>query len=116
MENILSENGNEAQERFVGRLKMLLAHGEFEKFHHELNTLSMWGGAGAVWEVYIEDKVRNSKFEHAIVELINLMENSQRIGRNLKSIRRMFRTNRGSSVKWSTHGQPISFSDENEDQ
>ena len=53
----------------------------------------MWGGSGAVWEVYIENKVEAKVFEKEIINLINLMEKSKILGRGKKPNKKIFINN-----------------------
>ncbi len=107
IEMILKINNNVAQANIVSRLLILLAHREFSRFQDELNSLEMWGGAGAVWEVHIDDSDLNVDFEKSIVLLIDLMQESQRLTRNLKRIRNIMRKGGGTLVTWDSDGTPI---------
>ena len=50
----------------------------------------MWGGSGAVWEIYIEDEIYYRKFQIEIINLINLMEDINILGKGIKLIRKLF--------------------------
>lgn len=50
----------------------------------------MWGGAGAVWEVYFENGDDMFAFEKDVATLINLMETVKIVGRGVKPIRKLF--------------------------
>jgi len=58
-----------------------------------INGIDMWGGAGAVWEVHIENKVDAKTFENEMLRLINLMEKTKVLGKGIKPIRRIFENN-----------------------
>ncbi len=44
------------------------------KFIKELNGVAMWGGAGAVWEVFIDDAILFQKFVGEIIKLVEYMK------------------------------------------
>ena len=64
-----------------------------EEFKKHINGVSMWGGSGAVWEVYIEDKNEAQKFEENMVKLINLMESTKILDSGIKPIKKIFLSN-----------------------
>jgi len=90
---ILESSGNIAQMRVIQTLIDSLETEEYRKFVKFTNSIDMWGGSGAVWEVYIEDNEKSLKFEKSIVALINLMEKTDILGRGIKPIRRIFQDN-----------------------
>ena len=61
---------------------------QFVKF---INSIDMWGGSGAVWEVYIENEIEAREFENELINIINLMEETNILGKGIKSIRRIFK-------------------------
>ena len=50
----------------------------------------MWGGSGAVWEVYFEDKNLQRKFSFEMLQLINLMEKTKVLGSGIKPLKKLF--------------------------
>jgi hypothetical protein len=70
-----------------------LKHNDIEGFIKSINSIDMWGGSGAVWEVYIEDKKEMKNFESEIIKLIDLMEDSKILERGIKPIRKIFKEN-----------------------
>ena len=68
----------------------LLLEENISQFILLINSINMWGGSGAVWEVYIENKVEAKVFEKEIINLINLMEKSKILGRGIKPIKKIF--------------------------
>ena len=90
---ILKKNGNTAQADFIKELIQLINQENFSSFTQSLKGVNMWGGAGAVWEVYIEDKESAKEFERSVIRLINIMEESKILGKGIKPIRKLFEKN-----------------------
>lgn len=86
----LNISGNDAQAGVVKKLTELMERDNKEQFIKLLNSASMWGGSGAVWEVYINDKVIEKEFQKEIVHLIDLMERTRILGKGIKPIRKAF--------------------------
>jgi hypothetical protein len=91
--NILDENNFTAQTKVVNALISLLIQQKDKEFSKLINGVDMWGGAGAVWEIYIEDSNIAREFEIEIVKLIDLMEKTNVLGRGIKPIRKIFKNN-----------------------
>ena len=91
--NILSKAELNAQVQVIVSLIDLLKQRKNEKFVNILNSIDMWGGSGAVWEVHIEDNQNAKKFEMEMINLIDLMEKSNVLGRGIKPIRKLFKEN-----------------------
>lgn len=59
------------------------------------------GGAGSLWDIILNDKKDNSKFERNVIDLINLMEKSQKLKYRVKKIRKYLQSGISSTaVKW----------------
>ena len=71
---ILSKNDSQNQSEVVNDILCLLEEDDYKRFVDFLNHENMWGGAGAVWETYIENTETQNRFQSNIVELIELME------------------------------------------
>jgi|GEM_PF-1480063 len=69
---VLSQNVGQAA--IVNDLIMLLEQGNYNSFLKLINSVDMWGGSGAVWEVGIENKKYEIAFRKEIINLIELME------------------------------------------
>jgi len=82
---------NMAQSKFIERLLNLLKEKHVDEFIKLINGIDMWGGAGAVWEVYIENKEEQKKFEKQMLSLIELMKKTDIMGSGIKSIEKIFR-------------------------
>lgn len=87
---ILIESGNDGQARVTQRLSNLLNERNIKEFVEIINSVDMFGGAGAVWEVYIFDKPLSRNFATEMIKLINLMEETNILGRGIKPIRKTF--------------------------
>ena len=69
---------------------LLLKQQNDAEFVRLLNSVDMWGGSGAVWEVYIEANDSAREFELEIIKLIDLMEKTNVLGKGIKQIRKYF--------------------------
>lgn len=90
LNEILLNSGNNPQADYVSLLIKLLQLKKYDQFISSINTVDMWGGAGAVWEVYIENKSNEMEFERHIVHLIDTMEKADLSGKRIKRIRKLF--------------------------
>lgn len=91
--NILSDENLNAQLNIILNLINLIELKRLNEFRETVNGIDMWGGSGAVWEVYIPDKIQALKFESHMIELINLMEATKNLGRGIKPIKKIFMDN-----------------------
>lgn len=94
IEKILTNADLSAQAQVASTLINSLNQRNSEEFVRLLNGIDMWGGSGAVWEVYIKDNNEAKKFEEKIIELIDLMEQANVLGKGIKPIRKLFKKNR----------------------
>jgi len=78
------------QAEVVEKLIELLTQENLEQFSKLLNSIDMWGGSGAVWEVYIDDPEGAKLFQKEMIRLIDLMEKTKALGRGIKQIREFF--------------------------
>ncbi len=90
IETILRQSELSGQANFVENVILKLASNDYEIFRAQMNSVEMWGGSGAVWEVYIENNEMQRKFQMAIIELINLMEQTKILGRGIRPLRNLF--------------------------
>ena len=91
---ILNLSGNNPQAEVIKRLSSAFDQNSSE-FYNEINSIDIWGGSGAVWEVGIEDADLSKKFEANMISLIDLMEQHKLINRlsGIKRIRKIFLNN-----------------------
>ena len=90
IETILRQNELLGQANFVENAILKLDSNDYEIFVTQMNSVEMWGGSGAVWEVYIENADMQRKFQTAIIDLINIMEETKILGRGIKPLRSLF--------------------------
>src|SRR5690606_34772381 len=81
---ILNKANLTTQNQVVENLVDLVSQQNDEQFIKLLNSSDMWGGSGAVWEVYIEDNDCAREFETEMIKLINLMEGQNVLGKGIK--------------------------------
>jgi hypothetical protein len=93
LHHILQRAEHYAQAEFVRKLMELIEIGDHPTFVRFINSVDMWGGAGAVWEVYLKTQNDEIEFEETIVNLIDLMDKTIILGNGIKSIRKLFSKN-----------------------
>lgn len=93
LNHLLSKGGHAAQADVIKKLMELLNGKNYGVFIKSINSVDMWGGSGAVWEVYFENEDNMRAFEKDVVTLIDLMEKVEIIGRGIKPIRKLFNQN-----------------------
>ena len=88
----LMASDHEGQALFINKLIELIDKEDLTLFVKMINTVDMWGGSGAVWEVDIRDKDLSRKFEREIINLIDLMVKTKisLSSRRLMSIKKFF--------------------------
>jgi hypothetical protein len=89
----LKSSNNSAQAAFIQKLIILINEKDFNAFSEQANSVDMWGGAGAVWEVYIANESGSHEFEKNMLSLILLMEKTNIISKGIKSIKKNFERN-----------------------
>jgi hypothetical protein len=90
IEVILRNGKLHSQANVLENLSQNLKTEDYRIFLDEINSVNMWGGSGAVWEVYFEDKNLQRKFSFEMLELINLMEKTTVLGRGIKPLKKLF--------------------------
>ncbi|ESU18449.1 hypothetical protein FCR2A7T_29750 [Flavobacterium cauense R2A-7] len=68
-----------------------LLNNDYLKFIEEINSINMWGGSGAVWEVYFHNEDSQRRFHFDMLELIKLMEKTKILGNGIKPLRKLFK-------------------------
>ena len=91
IEEILKEGKFYGQSRVLEKLAETLMNNEYKKFSKEINSIDMWGGSGAVWEVYFNNKNLEQKFNTEMLELISIMEKTKNLGRGIKPLKKLFK-------------------------
>jgi hypothetical protein len=91
IEEILKVEGSYEQGRVVEKLAATLMNNEYKKFSKDINSIDMWGGSGAVWEVYFVSKNLKQKFNAEMLELISLMEKTKNLRSGIKPLKKLFK-------------------------
>jgi hypothetical protein len=90
IETILRKGELFGQANVVENLMQNLETEDYQIFIDDINSVNMWGGSGAVWEVYFENKNLQRKFNFEMLELINLMEKTMVLGSGIKPLKKLF--------------------------
>ena len=77
--------------QILQKLVEFLQKKEVNQFIKSINTIDIWEGSGAVWEVYIDDVNKNRRFQMEIIRLIDLMEKTRIMGYGVSPIGKFFR-------------------------
>lgn len=90
IEVILREGELFGQANVVENVMQKLVTEDYQIFIKDINSVNMWGGSGAVWEVYFENNTLQRKFNFEMLNLINLMEKTKVLGRGIKPLKKLF--------------------------
>ncbi|OOV25073.1 hypothetical protein BXU11_16105 [Flavobacterium sp. LM5] len=90
IETILRKGELFGQANVVENLMQNLETEDYQIFIDDINSVNMWGGSGAVWEVYFENKNLQRKFNFEMLELINIMEKTMVLGSGIKPLKKLF--------------------------
>lgn len=90
IEIVLREGEIYPQANYVEKTMESLKNGNYEEFEKELKSVNFWGGSGAVWEVYFEDKNLQKKFSLEMIKLIDLMEEAKISNNKITPLKRLF--------------------------
>jgi hypothetical protein len=93
LQQILKAANLGGQALVIQSLMDLILRENIRQFVKLINSIDMWGGSGAVWEVYIENKAEARVFEKEMINLINLMEATNILGGGIKPIKKIFMDN-----------------------
>lgn len=84
--NILNSTQNYDQSKFLHTILDDIDKNNVEKLSDKLNSVELWGGSGAVWEVnYNFDKELYNEFKNILIDLLNLLNSERIIGKHAKS-------------------------------
>ena len=86
----LRNGGHNGQANFVEKLKNLIDEGNIASFVEQITSVNMWGGAGAVWEVYFHNANEGKLFQKEMIRLIDLMVKTNISQSRVNSIRTLF--------------------------
>jgi len=88
---LLRSNSFDGQGELVEKIKDDLLNSDIESFKTKLNSVDMWGGSGAVWEVGGFKTINDEKeFQLEIIKLAELMRKSGIKCSKAQSIKRLF--------------------------
>ena len=90
LELILSDGNHFAQSNVITNLRNYLEENNYVAFLNELHSVNMWGGAGAVWEVYFNDGNLEKRFAQKMIKLIDLMKQLGIDSYGSNSVRKLF--------------------------
>lgn len=90
IEEILRKGESHSQANVLENLSRNLITEDYQMFLDNINSVNMWGGSGAVWEVYFENKNLQRNFNFEMLELINLMEKTKVLGSGIKPLKKLF--------------------------
>ena len=93
IDKLLHDTNNNTHAEFIRELINKLNRNEYILFINGIKSGFMWGGAGAVWEVYIEDSLKDIEFEKSVLRLIDLMEKAKILRKENRRIKRLFERN-----------------------
>jgi len=89
---LLSDNSHNAQSEWVREIKESLCSNDKKDFIKKLNSVNMWGGSGAVWEVGNFRTFDEAKeFGKQIIRLVQLMKADKISHGKAKSVSRYFK-------------------------
>ncbi len=91
IENILRNGKHYAQAELVEKNAVILIDNDYPRFIKEINSINMWGGSGAVWEVYFHEEGLQQKFNIEMLTLIKLMETTKILGNGIKPLKKLFK-------------------------
>lgn len=91
IEEILIKGNHFGQANVVENLMQNLIDENYQTFIKDINSVNMWGGSGAVWEVYFENENQQRNFNFEMVELISLMEKTKVLGSGIKPLKKLFK-------------------------
>jgi hypothetical protein len=87
LEQTLKEADLAAHAEVVRQIHLVLIGKDFQRFIRRMNSVDMWGGSGAVCEVYIKDPILERDYNLGMLRLINLMEKTKILGGGIKPLR-----------------------------
>lgn len=92
MIEILDDNSFSSQANWVKQIHGALTRDDISDFIKKLNSVEMWGGSGAVWEVGgFRSRDEEIEFGKQIISLVELMKNDQIDHGKAKSVSRYFK-------------------------
>ena len=92
MSELLEANKHFAQARYVDQVLESIMPGNELNFRKRLNSIEMWGGSGAVWEVGFSDSREDGKeFQIQVIKLVELMKRNKISHSKANTVAQVFR-------------------------
>jgi hypothetical protein len=89
---ILRDNSHNAQSDWVQKINESLCDNDIDDFIKKLNSVDMWGGSGAVWEVgSFKSRDEEKEFGKLLIRLVELMKVDGISHGKAKSVSRYFK-------------------------
>ena len=89
---LLRDNSFSAQADWVQKINESLNKNDISDFIKNLNSVNMWGGSGAVWEVgEFKTKNEEKEFGKQLIKLVELMNNNGISHGKAKAVAKFFK-------------------------
>jgi hypothetical protein len=88
--NILREFSHHGQADYMDRLLESLEDNGKIKFADISKTIDIWGGSGAVWQVWIDNRKKEIDFQNAIIKFARLLNENGISNHGISSIKTLF--------------------------
>ena len=73
---LLLDNGSNGQANAVKKPLQYLYQDDTTNFIESLKTVDIWGGSGAAWEVYFENRQQEREFQNCFIRLAQLLKDT----------------------------------------
>jgi len=87
---LLSEYSYPCQADYMEKVLKTVVNNNKPEFESISNTKDIWGGSGAVWEVYIKDRDKEVEFQRAMIKFIGLLNDNGIRNYGIRSIKVLF--------------------------
>ncbi len=87
---ILREFSHTGQADYMDRLLGSLLNNDKFSFVDMSKTVDIWGGSGAVWEVWIQDRNKEKEFQKAMINFARLLNDNEISNHAISSIKSLF--------------------------
>jgi hypothetical protein len=72
--------------RFLTNLIDVFESNDSALYIEKLNGVEMWGGAGAIWELELDDSDKQARLDRLIFDLLSKMDSEKILGKRAKSV------------------------------
>ena len=87
---ILREFSHTGQADYMDRLLESLLNNDKSSFIDMSRTVDIWGGSGAVWEVCIDNRIKEKDFQNAMIKFARLLNDNGISNHGISSIKSLF--------------------------